>query len=154
MLEARIREVLSGDLPETTGRFLYSLCAHATDCEVLDLSTTKDAALWLAAAVRILGGRVLTYADVPDIGLGEFVARAEGDPAEIADVFDVVYLDSDHEALFAAARRKLEPGALVVAGGAPAEYAAARQADPTCISVTVPLDGGLELTSVLTDALD
>jgi hypothetical protein len=154
MLEARIREVLSGDLPETTGRFLYSVCAHATGCEVLDLSASNDAALWLAAAVRILGGRVLTYADIPDIGLGEFVHRADGDPAEIADVFDVVYLDSDHESLFAVARRKLEPGALVVADGAPATYAVARQADPTCVSVTVPLDRGLELTSVLTDALD
>jgi hypothetical protein len=154
VLDARIREVLSGDLPETTGRFLYTVCAHATDCEVLDLSRSADAALWLGAAVRILGGHVLTTTSVPDVGLTEFVDRVDGDPAGIEDVFDVVYLDSDHERLFAVVRGKLEPGALVVADGAPAEYAAARQGDPTCLSVTVPLDRGLELTSVLTDALD
>ena len=31
-----------------------------------------------------------------------------------------------------------------------AEYSAARQADPGLVSVTVPLDNGLEVTSVLT----
>jgi hypothetical protein len=154
MLEARIREVLTGDLPEATGRFLYGVCAHATDCEVLDVSRSADAALWLGAAVRLLGGHVLTYASVPDVGLEEFVGRAEGDPGQIPDVFDVVYVDYDHERLFAVARGKVEPGALIVADGAPAEYSAARRADPTCVSVTVPLDRGLELTSVLTDALN
>jgi hypothetical protein len=154
VLEARIREVLTGDLPEATGRFLYGVCAHATDCEVLDVSRSADAALWLAAAVRLLGGHVTTYAAVPDVGLEEFVDRAEGDPAEIADIFDIVYLDSDHERLFAVARGKVEPGALIVVDGASADYSAARQADPTCLSVTVPLDRGLELTSVLTDPLD
>ena len=34
-----------------------------------------------------------------------------------------------------------------------AAYSAARQADPTLVSVTVPLDNGLEVTSVLTDGL-
>ena len=154
MLEERIREALTGDLPEATGRFLYGVCAHSADCEVLDVGGSADAALWLGAAVRILGGHVTTYASVPDVGLEEFVDRAEGDAEEIGDIFDVVYLDSDHELLFAVVRGKLEPGALIVADGVSREYSAARQADPTCVSVSVPLDRGLELTSVLTDALD
>ena len=50
------------------------------------------------------------------------------------------------------ARPKLEPGGLVVADNVLshaetlAAYSAARQADPSLSSVTVPLDRGLELT--------
>jgi predicted O-methyltransferase YrrM len=86
----------------------------------------------------------------------------EGDAFEqlllIDDVFDVVFLDAekeDYEELFGLAREKLEPGALVVADNVLshpdplADYSAARQADPTLLSVTVPLDRGLELTVVL-----
>jgi hypothetical protein len=35
-----------------------------------------------------------------------------------------------------------------------AAYSAARQADPTLLGVTLPLDRGLELTSVLSRALE
>jgi predicted O-methyltransferase YrrM len=74
-------------------------------------------------------------------------------------VFDVCFLDSekrDYEALFALAREKLEPGALVVADNVHSDpelaaYSAARQADPSLLSVTVPLDRGLELSVVLLD---
>jgi predicted O-methyltransferase YrrM len=70
----------------------------------------------------------------------------------------VVFIDAekeDYEALFAAARDKVEPGALFVADNVLshsdplARYSAARQADPTLESVTVPLDRGLELSVVL-----
>jgi predicted O-methyltransferase YrrM len=76
-------------------------------------------------------------------------------------VFDLVFLDAekdDYEALFALTRPLLEPGALVVADNVLshaeplAAYSAARQADPTLASVTLPLDRGLELTVVLTDS--
>ena len=40
-----------------------------------------------------------------------------------------------------------------LAGGADNTDSAARQQDPTLASVTVPLDNGLEVTSVLTDGL-
>jgi predicted O-methyltransferase YrrM len=65
----------------------------------------------------------------------------------------------DYEELFVQARRLVEPGGLVVADNVLSDvdvlaaYSAARQADPSCVSVTVPLDRGLELTSVLTDPL-
>ena len=51
--------------------------------------------------------------------------------------------------------RKVEPGALFVADNVLshpdplARYSAARQADPTLESVTVPLDRGLELSVAL-----
>ena len=158
----------------TTGRFLFSLVAPQTDCEVLELGGSRGySTIWLAAGVRQLGGRVLSLEhdpakieawrrNVEEAGLVEWAELREGDAFEqlprIDDVFDVVFLDAekdDYEELFRLAREKLEPGALVVADNVLshadplARYSAARQADPTLVSVTVPLDRGLELTVVL-----
>ncbi|HVV58248.1 MAG TPA: hypothetical protein VHC45_07775 [Gaiellaceae bacterium] len=78
-------------------------------------------------------------------------------------MFDVVFLDAEkagYERLFALARPKLEPGGVVVADNVLSDvdvlaaYSAARQADPTLLGVTLPLDRGLELTSVLSRALE
>ena len=97
-----------------------------------------------------------------EAGLDEWAELLEGDAFEllpaIDDVFDVVFLDAekdDYEELFRLARDKVEPGALVVADNVLshpdplARYSAARQADPTLLSVTVPLDRGLELSTIL-----
>jgi len=159
---------------ETTGRFLFALVAPQTDCEVLEIGGSRGySTIWLAAGVRNLGGRVLSLESDPrkieawrrniaDAGLEEWAELVEGDahatlPA-IDDVFDVVFLDAekdDYESLFTLARGKVEPGALFVADNVLshpeplARYSAARQADPTLLSVTVPLDRGLELSAVL-----
>ena len=162
----------------TTGAFLYALCAPQTDCEVLEIGGSRGySTIWLAAAVRILGGRVLSLeldperaasarANLDEAGLADWAEVVEGDAREtvpaLNDVFDVVFLDAEkelYEELFQAARRKLQTGALVVAdnvlshAGTLAAYSSARQADRSCVSVTVPLDRGLEVTSVLTDPL-
>jgi len=167
--EQRARQVEA-----TTGRFLFSLVAPQTDCEVLELGGSRGySSIWLAAGVRQLAGRVLSVehdpakaeawrANVAEAGLEEWAELREGDAFEllpaIDDVFDVVFLDAekdDYEELFRLAREKVEPGALVVADNVLshpdplASYSAARQADPTLSSVTVPLDRGLELTVVL-----
>jgi predicted O-methyltransferase YrrM len=172
------REQRSRAVEPTTGAFLYALCAPQTDCEVLEIGGSRGySTIWLAAAVRILGGHVLSLeidaeraarsrANLDDAGLSDWVDIVVGDAREtvpaIEDVFDVVFLDAEkelYEELFQAARRKIEAGALVVADNVLSHvetlgaYSAARQADPTCVSVTVPLDRGLELTSVLTDPL-
>ena len=129
--------------------------------------------VWLAAGVRHLGGRVLSieqdprkieawHRNIADAGLEDWADLIEGDAREavpgINDVFDVVFLDAekdDYEKLFRLARAKLEAGALVVADNVLSHaetlgaYSAARQADPTLESVTVPLDRGLELSVVL-----
>ena len=161
----------------TTGRFLFSLVAPQTDCEVLELGGSRGySTIWLAAGVRYLGGRVLSIehdprkidawrTNIAEAGLDDWAELVEGDaktavPA-IEDVFDVVFLDAekdDYEELFAAARPKLEPGALVVADNVLSHretlgaYSQARQDDPSLLSVTVPLDRGLELSVVLRDA--
>jgi predicted O-methyltransferase YrrM len=101
-------------------------------------------------------------ANVEEAGLADWAELVEGDAFEtlprIADVFDVVFLDAEkeqYEALFAEARAKLEPGAVVIADNVLSHedtlgaYSRARQADPDLESVTVPLDRGLELSTVL-----
>src|SRR5438094_4479324 len=158
----------------TTGQFLFALVAPQWDCEVLEIGGSRGySTIWLAAGVRYLGGRVLSLesdprkiadwqANIAEAGLEDWADLMEGDANEtvpaIDDVFDVVFLDAekeDYEQLFQAARRKLEPGALVVADNVLSHvetlgaYTQARQSDPTMESVTVPLDRGLELSVIL-----
>ena len=167
--EQRARQV-----EPTTGRFLFSLVAPQTDCEVLEIGGSRGySTIWLAAGVRYLGGRVLSLEHDPakiearrhnieEAGVAEWVDLVDADAFEqlprIDDVFDVVFIDAekdDYEELFRLAREKVEPGALFVADNVLshpdplANYSVARQADPTLSSVTVPLDRGLELSVVL-----
>ncbi len=164
----------SRQVARTTGQFLFALVAPQVDCEVLEIGGSRGySTVWLAAGVRHLGGRVLSLENDPakaeawrrtiaDAGLEECAELLEGDAFEtlerIDDVFDIVFLDAekdDYERLFALARAKLEPGGLVVADNVLshpdplAQYSAARQADPSLSSVTVPLDRGLELSVIL-----
>jgi predicted O-methyltransferase YrrM len=168
------RELRSRQVARTTGQFLFSVCAPQADCEVLEIGGSRGySTIWLAAAVRILGGHVLSLeadpvkceawrTNIADAGLEEWADLIEGDAHEtlaaIDDVFDVVFLDAekeDYEVLFDLARGKLEPGALVVADNvlshvdALGAYSKARQSDPALVSTTVPLDRGLELTTLL-----
>jgi predicted O-methyltransferase YrrM len=165
----------SRQVAETTGRFLFALVAPQTGCEVLEIGGSRGySTIWLAAGVRVLGGRVVSLESDPekaeawrrniaDAGLELTAELIEGDAfatlRELDDVFDVVFLDAekeDYEPLFVLARTQLEPGALVVADNVISHeevlgaYSRARQADPTLVSLTVPLDRGLELSSVLT----
>ena len=170
--------VRSRAVAKTTGMFLYTICAPQADCEVLEIGGSRGySTIWLGAAVSILGGHVTTLehdpekivalrTNIEDAGLAEWVDLREGDAKETLrepdDVVDVVFLDAekvDYEELFQLARGWVEPGGLIVADNVLSDvdvlaaYSAARQADPTCVSVTVPLDRGLEVTSVLTDPL-
>ena len=167
-------EQRSRQVARTTGQFLFALVAPQTDCEVLELGGSRGySTIWLAAGVRYLGGRVLSLEadpakceawrrNVEEAGLGDTAELIEGDAFEalpaIDDVFDIVFIDAekdDYERLFELARPKVEPGALFVADNVLshaetlADYSRRRQADPTLVSVTVPLDRGLELSAVL-----
>src|SRR4051812_46441830 len=92
----------------TTGRFLFSLVAPQTDCEVLELGGSRGySSIWFAAGVRHLGGRVLSIENDPrkveawrrnvaDAGLDGSAELIAGDaltevPA-IDDVFDLVFI--------------------------------------------------------------
>jgi predicted O-methyltransferase YrrM len=185
MLDDRVRGVLERletEVPRppgvpvepATGRFLFSVCAPQTDCEVLEIGAGRGySTVWLAAAVRYLGGRVLSLErdheciaewrrNISDAGLELTAELVEGDAREtlpmIDDVFDVVFLDAankQYEELFGLAREKLEPGALVIANDVVLyadtlqAYVETRQNDPSLLSTTVHLDRGLELSAVL-----
>ena len=162
----------------TTGRFLYSLAASQAGVEVLEIGGSRGySTIWLAAGARVLGGRVVSLEQDPAkveawreniaaAGLEEWAELVEGNAFETLrateDVFDLVFLDAekdDYEELFGLARRLLEPGAIVVADNVTshaetlAAYSEARQSDPTLVSVTVPLDRGIELTSIASGEL-
>ena len=156
-----------------SGRLLFSLVAPNAGCEVLEIGASRGySTIWLAAAARILGGRVVSLENDPakvaawrrniaDAGLDEWAVLVEGDAlttlAELEEGFDVVFLDAwkdDYERLFQLAREKLEPGGVVVADNVVshaelAGYVEARQSDPTVVSVTVPVGHGLEVTTIL-----
>ncbi len=156
-----------------SGRLLFALVAPNAGCEVLEIGGSRGySTVWLASAARILGGRVVTLEqetgkievwrrNIADAGLEEWAELVEGDAKEtlpeLEDGFDVVFLDAwkdDYELLFGLARTKLDPGGIVVADNVTTSstveaYAAARQADPTLVSVTVPIGHGLEVTTVL-----
>ena len=173
------REQRARAVAPTTGRFLFALVAPQNGCEVLELGGSRGySTIWLAAGARYLGGRVLSVEhdpakceawrrNVAEAGLEEWAELVEGDAFEaltgIEDVFDVVFIDAekeDYERLFALAREKVEPGGVVVADNVLSHqetlgaYSSARQADPSLVSVTVPLDRGLELSVVLTEPLE
>jgi predicted O-methyltransferase YrrM len=158
----------------TTGRFLFTLAASQAGLEVLEIGGSRGySTIWLAAGARVLGGRVVSLeqdpAKVADwrenvtaAGLDEWAELVEGSAFETLrateDVFDLVFLDAekdDYEELFQLARPLLEPGALVVADNVVshaetlAAYSEARQSDPSLVSVTMPLDSGLELSAVV-----
>jgi predicted O-methyltransferase YrrM len=164
----------SRQVARTTGRFLFSLVAPQQGCEVLEIGGSRGySSLWLGAGVRYFGGRVLSLEkdaakvdawrrNVEDAGLDDWVELVDGDAFDtlerLEDVFDVVFLDAekdDYETLFGLARARLEPGGLVVADNVLSHvetlgaYSEHRQADPTLVSVTVPLDRGLELSTIL-----
>ena len=158
----------------TTGRFLFALAACQAGVEVIEVGGSRGySSIWLASGARVLGGRVVSLehdpvkceawrANVSKAGLDEWAELVEGDAfmtlASVEDTFDLVFLDAekdDYERLFALVRLLLEPGGLVVADNVLSHaetlgaYSAARQADPTLSSVTVPLDRGLEVSVVL-----
>ncbi|MGH3065525.1 MAG: O-methyltransferase [Gaiellaceae bacterium] len=165
----------SRQVAPTTGRFLFGLAASQARVEVLEIGASRGySSIWLAAGARVLGGGLVSLehdpvkceawrANVADAGLDEWAELVEGDAMStleaMEEVFDLVFLDAekdDYERLFGLARPLLEPGGLIVADNVTshaetlAAYSAARQADPTLSSVTVPLDRGLELSVTLT----
>ena len=172
------REERARQVARTTGQFLFALVSPQSGCEVLEIGGSRGySTIWLAAGVRTLGGRVLSLEHDPrkieawrrniaEAGLEEWAELVEDDAfetlLEIDEPFDVCFLDAekeDYERFFQLVRPKLEPGALIVAdnvlshAGTLHAYSAARQADPTLESVTVPLDRGLELSVVLRESV-
>jgi predicted O-methyltransferase YrrM len=166
----------SRQVEPTTGRFLFALAASQAGIEVLEIGGSRGySTIWLAAGARVLGGRVVSLehgpakceawrVNIAEAGLEEWAELVQGDAfetlRETQDLFDLVFLDAekdDYEALFALARPLLDAGGLLVADNVLshadplAAYSAARQSDPALVSLTLPLDRGLELTVAVTE---
>ena len=168
------REKRSRQIAVTTGRFLFALVGARPGCKVLEIGGSRGySTIWLALAAELRGGRVVSLerdprkveawrANIGEAGLREWAELIEGDAFEVVPAldegFDLCFLDAekdDYETLFALAREKLVTGSLVVADNVLshtetlASYSRARQSDPTLVSVTVPLDRGLEVSMVV-----
>ena len=158
----------------TTGELLFALAAPHRGVSVLEIGGSRGySTLWLAAGARLGGGRVMSLENDPrklavrrrnleEAGLVDVAEFLDADAfeaiPELAGPFDLCFLDAekdDYERLFSLAREKLRPGSVVVADNVLSHvetlgaYSAARQADASLVSVTVPLDRGLEVTVVL-----
>ena len=118
----------------TTGAFLYALCARRPACAVLEIGGSRGySTIWLAAAVRPLGGHVtsleadphkreLSARNIADAGLAASIDVIAGDAfvtlPTLRGPFDVVFLDAwkaDYERLFTLARPLVAPGGVVIA---------------------------------------
>jgi predicted O-methyltransferase YrrM len=194
MLDARVRGVLarleaedeqdqaasrpiaerSLAIAPSTGALLYALCSRQPGCAVLEIGGSRGySTIWLAAAVRRLGGRVTSLeadprrlersaANIADAGLADWVELLPGDALaalpRLEGPYDVVFLDAwkdDYERLFSLALPLVAPDGIIAADNVRSHaeilgrYSAARQSDPRLLSVTIPLDSGVELTSVV-----
>ena len=164
----------SRQVARTTGEFLFALAAPQREVSVLEIGGSRGySTIWLAAGARIGGGRVVSLEydprkldarrrNVEEAGLAGAAELVDADAFEaipkLDGPFDLCFLDAekdDYERLFELARSKLRPGSVVVADNVTSHqetlgaYSEARQADPTLVSVTVPLDRGLEVTVLL-----
>jgi predicted O-methyltransferase YrrM len=164
-------------VPPGSGALLFALASGRPGCEVLEIGGSRGySTIWLGAAVRTHGGRVTSLEanpvkleasarNIADAGLEDWIDVIPGDAfaslESLDGPYDIVFLDAwkdDYEALFALAWERVEAGAVVVADNvtshsALAAYSAARQADPRLLSVTVPMDNGLEVSTVLSGGL-
>jgi predicted O-methyltransferase YrrM len=157
----------------SSGALLFALCAGRPGCKVLEIGGSRGySTLWLGAAARLSGGYVTSLEAEPtklaasarniaDAGLADFIEVIAGDAFVSLDAlpgpYDVVFLDAwkdDYEALFELARVRLAIGGTLVADNVVSHdalraYSEARQTDPLLVSVTVPMDNGLEVTTRL-----
>jgi predicted O-methyltransferase YrrM len=157
----------------TTGQFLFSLVAPHDYGTVLEIGGSRGySTIWLAAGARYGPCEVVSLEhdprkveawrrNVSDAGLEGVAELLEGNAfetlARLEQRFMLCFLDAekdDYELLFELVRPKMHDGGIVVADNVLSHeetlgaYSAARQADPTLVSVTLPLDRGLELTVV------
>jgi predicted O-methyltransferase YrrM len=164
------RELRARSVAPTTGRFLFSLVAPQTDCEVLEIGGSRGySSIWLAAGVRYLGGRLVSLeadpakceawrANVAEAGLEEWAELIEGDALEtlagLEDVFDVVFVDAkkdEYERYFELARHLVDPGGLLIADNVTShaaeleDYLRRVKSHPLLFSVTVPIGNGEEI---------
>ena len=152
-----------------TGRFLYLAARTVNARHVFEVGSSNGVStIWLAAAARETGGRVVGSEVLPEradqananlaaAGLGDVARVVAGDAREairgVTGDLDLVFIDAekeDYPAHFAAVIDQVRPGGLVLADNVVSHDLSAYQAmlreRADVETVTLPLDRGIEYT--------
>ena len=165
---ARPRRMLN--ITRDTGRLLWVLVRAVRATRVLEVGTSNAfSTIWLADAVRAMGGHVTTLELNPDkialaranlarAGLDGVVDIVEGRAADtlrtLPGPFDVVFLDADRASYLAYLELvvpKLRPGGLLIADNVTShaqeleDFLRRVKSHPELFSVTVPVGNGEEI---------
>lgn len=154
-----------------TGRLLWMLVRMTRATRILEVGTSNAfSTIWLAAAARETGGRVITLEQSPDkvtqaranlarAGVADRVEIREGRAADslagLPGPFDFVFLDADRPSYaiyLELVLPKLTPSGLLVAdnivshGPELEDYLGRVKSNPALFSVTVPIGNGEEIS--------
>jgi len=154
-----------------SARLLYVLALAKGAKHIVEIGTSHGySTLWLAAAARVNGGRVVTCEINPeciaaarrnfaDAGLADAIEILEGDARETlrsrTGPVDLLFIDSEksyYESFFDVVYRRLVKGGLVVADNVFShrdeleDYIAYVENHPNLESVLVPIGRGLEIS--------
>jgi predicted O-methyltransferase YrrM len=154
-----------------TGRLLWILVRATRATRILEVGTSNAfSTIWLAAAARETGGRVITLEQSPDkialaranlarAGVADRVEIREGRAADsltaLPGPFDFVFLDADRPSYafyLELVLPKLLPSGLLVADNIVShrqeleDYLSRVKSNPALFSVTVPIGNGEEIS--------
>jgi predicted O-methyltransferase YrrM len=153
------------------GRFLYVLALVRQAKSIVEVGTSHGySTLWLAAAARANGGKVVTCdrnleriaaarRNFADAGLADVIEIVEGDARETlrgrTQPVDLLFIDSEkslYETFFDVVYQRLTKGGVVVADNALShrdeleDYISYVENHPNLESVLVPIGRGLEIS--------
>jgi caffeoyl-CoA O-methyltransferase len=154
-----------------SGRFVYVLALAKGARSIVEVGTSHGySTLWLAAAAKANGGKVVTHDSNPeriaaarknfaDAGLADVIEIVEGDARETlrdrTEPVDLLFIDAEksyYETFFDVVYQRLVKGGVVVADNAIShqdeleDYTAYVENHPNLESLLVPIGRGLEVS--------
>jgi predicted O-methyltransferase YrrM len=153
------------------GQFVYVLALAMGAKSIVEVGTSHGySTLWLAAAAKVNGGRVVTHdsnlkriaaarKNFADAGLADVIEIVEGDARETlrerTEPVDLLFIDAEksyYETFFDAVYQRLVKGSVVVADNAIShqdeleDYISYVENHPNLESSLVPIGRGLEIS--------
>lgn len=154
-----------------SGRFVYVLALAKAAKSIVEVGTSHGySTLWLAAAAKVNGGKVVTHdsnleriaaarKNFTDAGLADVIEIVEGDARETlrdrTEPVDLLFIDAEksyYETFFDAVYQRLVKGSMVVADNAIShqdeleDYISYVENHPNLESSLVPIGRGLEIS--------